>query len=107
MTPHVQSPSSSSASEPAWVGRRQSVRFPSDDEAQIEVAANPPFSLTALLRDASRKGLRLALPQPVSRGDQVRITIAGASPLAGEVRYCRAAGSIYYAGVVLYDAARA
>jgi protein involved in polysaccharide export with SLBB domain len=98
----VRNLASFSVPEPAWIGRRESVRFPADDEAQIEVAADPPFTLTVLLRDASQRGLRLALPRAVSRGDQVRITIAGSPPLAGEVRYCRAAGAVYYAGVVLY-----
>jgi hypothetical protein len=89
------------AVEPVWIDRRCAMRFPADDAAEVEVAGDPSFTLSGFLRDASRTGLRLALPQPVSRGAQLRISIGGAAAIAGEVRYCRWAGTIYYAGVML------
>ncbi|HTC32247.1 MAG TPA: PilZ domain-containing protein [Bryobacteraceae bacterium] len=90
------------AAAPVWADRRRAMRFPADDAAEVEVAGDPSFTLPGFLRDASRTGVRLALPQPVTRGAQVRISIRGAAAIAGEVRYCRWAGTTYYAGVMLY-----
>jgi hypothetical protein len=90
-----------SSSAPLWIERRQSVRFPADDEAQIEVAGDPVQKLSGFLRDVSRNGVRLALPERVAQGAQVRIFVAGGVLLEGQIRYCRLAGSIYYAGVLV------
>jgi hypothetical protein len=87
--------------QPAWIERRRATRFPADDAAQVEVAGDPSFTISGFLRDASRTGVRLALPQPISRGAEVRISLGGAPAIPGEVRYCRWAGTIYYAGVML------
>lgn len=92
---------SASLAGPAWIERRDSVRFPADDAAEIEVAGDPAFKLSGFLRDASRRGVRLALPERVSRGADVKIIVRGAVVLHGEVRYCRSAGTIYYAGVLI------
>ena len=94
-------PANSASAEHVWIDRRRSMRFPANDEAQVEVAGDPPVNLPAYLRDASRTGMRLALPMAVSSGAQIKIKIGDASPLLGQVRYCRSAGSVYYAGVEL------
>jgi len=65
-------PVDSSSSEPTWIERRRSTRFPANDEAQVEVAGDPAVSLPAYLRDASRTGMRLALPLPVTSGRRSR-----------------------------------
>jgi hypothetical protein len=87
--------------EPIVIERRGAVRFPDDDAAEVEVAGNPGFTLSGFLRDASATGVRVALPNPVPRGAQVTIKVRGALVLAGEVRYCRSAGTVYYAGVLI------
>lgn len=87
--------------EPVWIDRRRAMRFPTNDAAEVEVDGDPSLTLSGFLRDASRTGVRLALPQPLPRGAQVRISVRGAAAIAGEVRYCRWAGTIYYAGVML------
>ena len=56
------------------------------------------------LQDASQRGIRLALSRPISRHVQVKITIAEAMIVTGDVVYCRPAGEIYYAGIALRDA---
>lgn len=87
--------------------RRHSERFPADDEADVEVSGDSTFTLSGFLRDVSQMGLRLALPERVSPGASVRISLArGGTRLTGEVRYCRSAGDIYYAGVVLHSTFR-
>ena len=90
-----------SAAQPVWIERRRSMRFPTNDEAEVEVVADPPYTLSGFVRDASREGLRLALPKPLARGVQVKITLRGSPTLIGEVRYCRFAGTTYYAGIEL------
>jgi hypothetical protein len=83
--------------------RRHSERFPADDEAEVEVSGDSIFTLFGFLRDVSQMGLRLALPERVSPGASVRISLPrGGTRLTGEVRYCRSAGDIYYAGVVVH-----
>jgi hypothetical protein len=88
---------------PAGDERRCSERFPVDDEAEVEVSGDSPFTLSGFMRDVSQMGLRLALPERVSPGAKVRISVRGGSTrLTGEVRYCRSAGDIYYAGVAVH-----
>jgi hypothetical protein len=88
---------------PAWIERRHAMRFPADDDAEVEVAGDPVLKLPGFLRDASQTGVRLALPERVTRGAEVKITIRGTRVLLGEIRYCRCAGDIYYAGVLIRD----
>lgn len=88
---------------PAWIDRRQAVRFPVDDDAEVEVAGHPVVKLSGFLRDASQSGVRLALPERVTRGAEVKIKIRGSVVLYGEIRYCRSAGDIFYAGVQIHE----
>jgi c-di-GMP-binding flagellar brake protein YcgR len=88
---------------PAWIERRQAVRFPAHDDVEIQVAGDPALKLSGFLRDASRTGVRLALPERVSRGAEVRIKLRGALVLLGQIRYCRCAGDIFYAGVLIHN----
>jgi hypothetical protein len=88
---------------PAWIERRRSVRFPADDEAEVEIAGEPVVKLSGFLRDVSQHGVRLALPERVNSGAGVKIALAGGLELAGEIRYCRSAGAIYYAGVLIHQ----
>jgi hypothetical protein len=85
----------------AWIERRQAVRFPADDDVEIEVADDSTLKLSGFLRDASRTGVRLALPERAPRGAEVRIKMRGAVVLLGEIRYCRCAGDIFYAGILI------
>jgi PilZ domain len=93
---------SSSFTAPAWIERRQSVRFPANDEAQIEIAGDPVRKVTGFLRDVSQNGVRVALPERVETGAAVKIWVAGGVVLEGQIRYCRSAGSVYYAGVLIH-----
>jgi hypothetical protein len=93
---------SSNVSTPAWIERRRSMRFPVDDAAEVEIVGNPTVKLSGFLRDASQSGVRLALPDRVSRGAGVKIVVRGSLVLFGEIRYCRCAGDTYYAGVLIH-----
>lgn len=77
------------------------MRFPADDDAEVEIAGEPARKLSGFLRDASQAGVRLALPERVSRGAAVKIKVRGAGELHGEIRYCKGAGDIFYAGVLI------
>ena len=90
------------AAAPAWIERRQSVRFPADDEAQVELMDAPGQKLSGFLRDVSQNGMRLALPEKITSGARVKISVANGHVVEGEIRYCRSAGSIYYAGVLIH-----
>lgn len=90
---------SSPAAAPAWFERRQSVRFPADDEAQVEFIDYPGLTLSGFLRDVSQNGMRVALPEKVRNGARVKISVATGHVVEGGIRYCRSAGSVYYAGV--------
>lgn len=81
------------------IDRRRAVRFPADDAAEIEVGGDPEHTLSGFLRDVSKTGMRVALPERLARGAAVKITIRGNLVFVGEVRYCREAGRVFYAGV--------
>jgi hypothetical protein len=94
-------PTESSANAPRWIERLKSVRFPENDEAQIQLTADPTFQISGFVRDANSAGLRLALPEPLAPGLEIRIILTTGTVLHGEIRYCRFAATTYYAGVLL------
>jgi hypothetical protein len=65
------------------VERRCSERFPADDVAEVEVSGDSTFTLSGFMRDVSQMGLRLALPERVSPGAKVRISVRGGSTTDG------------------------
>ena len=83
--------------------RRRETRYPTQDAAEVEVRHGEILRMPAMVVDVSRSGLRLELPAAVGRGEQVKINLPRQVAILGEVRYCRRAGMVYYAGVLILD----
>jgi hypothetical protein len=83
--------------------KRRETRYPTNDAAEIEVRHGEVLRMPATIVDVSRSGLRLELPLAVGRGEQVKISLASQMVILGEIRYCRRAGIVYHAGVLIQD----
>jgi hypothetical protein len=83
--------------------RRRETRYPTQDAAEVEVRHGEILRMPAMVVDVSRSGLRLELPAAVGRGEQVKISLPRQVVILGEVRHCRRAGAVYYAGVLILD----
>lgn len=83
--------------------RRRETRYPTQDAAEVEVRHGEMLRIPAMVVDVSRSGLRLELPLAVGRGEQVKINLPRQAVIVGEVRYCRRAGIVYHAGVLIQD----
>jgi hypothetical protein len=87
------------------VERRTEARYPADEPAELEIVsctANPIFGT---ILDVSRSGLRVALPQRIDRGDQVKVKLHH-NVIFGEVRYCRPVSGAFHAGIRIQDLVR-
>ncbi len=83
--------------------RRRETRYPTQDAAEVEVRHGEILRMPAMVVDVSRSGLRLELPAAVGRGEQVKISLPRQVVILGEIRYCRRAGIVYHAGVLIQD----
>jgi hypothetical protein len=83
--------------------RRRETRYPTQDAAEVEVRHGEILRMPAMVVDVSRSGLRLELPAAVGRGEQVKISLPRQVVILGEVRYCRRAGLVFHAGVLIQD----
>src|SRR5277367_5464163 len=83
--------------------RRRETRYPTQDAAEVEVRHGEILRMPAMVVDVSRSGLRLELPAAVGRGEQVKISLPRQVVILGEIRYCRRAGMVYHAGVLIQD----
>jgi len=86
--------------------RRIEARYPTSDEAELEVlpATGPPVPGTIL--DVSRSGLRLAIPVTLERGAFVKVKLQH-TVVFGEVRYCRPVAGGSQVGILIQDLVRA
>src|SRR5262245_10310510 len=80
---------------PDLVERRQHVRIPTDDLAQVTLGED---CADVRVMDVSRGGMRLRSPQLLSPGTSVRVKL-GDTEVTAVVRYCIAADGAYWAGV--------
>src|SRR5579872_4630465 len=83
--------------------RRREARYPTQDPAEVEVRHGEMLRMPAMVVDVSRSGMRLELPAAVGRGEQVKITLPRQVMILGEIRYCRRAGIVYHAGVLIQE----
>jgi len=84
--------------------RRADPRHPTNRPATIKLL-NPLQTLTDVsvrVLEISRLGLKLCVNQPLMPGTLVQIRFNG-KLLLGEVRYCKAVGDDFHAGVRLQD----
>src|SRR5437868_1535187 len=80
--------------------RRREARYPTNDEAEIEILTGPGRTVYGTVVDVSRSGIRIALPVDVGKGMELRVTTEHTTIL-GEVRYCRKAPRGFQAGVLI------
>jgi PilZ domain len=85
--------------------RRTEARYPAREPAELEALFSSTGPIYGTILDVSRSGLRIALPQRVDRGEQVKVKLRE-SVIFGEVRYCRAASGIFHAGIRIQDLVR-
>ena len=85
--------------------RRTETRYPADDPAELELLFGSGQSIYGTILDISRSGLRIALPQRINRGEQVKVKLQQ-NVIFGEVRYCRAASGVFHTGIRIQELVR-
>jgi hypothetical protein len=90
--------------------RRTEARYPARDPAELQILPPPgePISsepIYGTILDVSRSGLRVALPQRIDRGEQVKVKLHN-NVIFGEVRYCRAVSGAFHAGIRIQSLVR-
>src|ERR1700733_1242880 len=85
--------------------RRTEARYPTQDPAELELLPGSGEPVYGTVLDVSRSGLRVALPQRLDRGQQVKVTLHG-NVIFGEVRYCRAVSGAFQVGIRIQDLVR-
>jgi len=89
---------------PLPLERRREARYPTSDPAMVEIPSENLASVPAVVIDVSRSGLRLELERAIARGVRINIMLSSQLVIFGEVRYCRRAGALFHAGVLVQDA---
>ncbi len=82
--------------------RRREARYPTQDPAELEILPGPSQPIYGTILDVSRSGLRAALHQRISRGEQVMVKLHH-NVIFGEIRYCRAVPGGFHVGVKIQD----
>jgi hypothetical protein len=96
------------SSEPpadAPLERRREARYPAQEAAEIELLFGPRETIYGTILDVSRSGLRIELTRRVHRGEEVKIKLQQ-NVIFGEVRYCRAVGTVFQAGIRIEELVR-
>ena len=83
--------------------RLREKRYPTADAAEVEVRHGEMLRMPAMVVDVSRSGLRLELPAAIGRGERVKISLPRQMMILGEVRYCRRAGIVFHAGIMIEE----
>jgi len=80
--------------------RRQEPRYPIRDPVEIE---NVPGGrrLPGFVLDVSRSGLQLEIGSPIGKGAKIKITFPAQFIVFGDVCYCRRAGTVFHAEVLI------
>jgi PilZ domain len=99
------SPGSPAAADNRDADRRREARYPAQEPAEFEVMFTGAEPLFGTVLDVSRSGLRIALPRPITRGEQVKIKL-NQNVIFGEVRYCRPVTSLFHIGIRIHDLVR-
>src|SRR5580700_11246764 len=82
--------------------QRREHRFPSEQPVSLTVLGDPETRLTAIVKNASGRGLGLISPESVPSGAAVKIE-AGDCIFLGEAMYCKAMDDGYYLGIELTE----
>ncbi|MGA3239493.1 MAG: PilZ domain-containing protein [Bryobacteraceae bacterium] len=82
--------------------QRREQRVPTDQPVSLTVLGDPETRLTAVVKNASGRGLGLISPESVPSGAAVKIEV-GDSIFLGEAMYCKAMEDSYYLGIELSE----
>jgi hypothetical protein len=82
--------------------QRREQRVPTDQPVSLTVLGDPEMRLTAVVKNASGRGLGLISPESVPSGAAVKIEV-GDSIFLGEAMYCKAMENGYYLGIELSE----
>jgi hypothetical protein len=85
--------------------RRAEARYATQDPAELEILPGPSEPIYGTILDVSRSGLRIALRERISRGEQVMVKLHR-NVIFGEVRYCRPVPGGFQAGLKIQDLVR-
>jgi len=85
------------------MSQRRDMRVPSDRPVRITIFGEPDLHLSAIVKNASGRGLGLELETQLPVGAALKIMLDDAI-LLGEVIYCRKQNTTWYAGVELEQA---
>ncbi|HXS98972.1 MAG TPA: PilZ domain-containing protein [Candidatus Limnocylindrales bacterium] len=80
--------------------QRREPRFAADQTVQVTILGTPAVRCTGVVKDASGRGVGLALPVAVAVGAAIRIDIPDCL-LLGEAVFCRKSGDGFVVGVEL------
>jgi hypothetical protein len=83
--------------------RRREKRYPSHEAAELVLMQLPAETRACVVLDVSKSGLQLELDTRVAKGAHVKITMPRNIIVFGEVRYCRASGHGFRAGILIRD----
>jgi len=95
----------SDEAKPEVFERRTEARYPTQYPAEIERQHGVTEPMYGTILDVSRSGLRIALPQRLNRGEQVKVKLQD-NVIFGEVRYCRSVSGAFHAGIRIQDLVR-
>jgi hypothetical protein len=82
--------------------QRRDQRVPTDQPVSLTVLGDLETRLTAVVKNASGRGLGLISPASVPSGAAVKIEV-GDSIFLGEAMYCKATEDGYYLGIELTE----
>lgn len=83
--------------------RRREKRYPANEPAELVLMQQPVDTRPCVVLDLSKSGLQLELASRVPKGAHVKITMPRNIIVFGEIRYCRASGPLFRAGVLIRD----
>ena len=84
--------------------KRRERRYPTNDPVQVRTYPYTGVPVPANVVDVSRSGMKLELVTALARGARIEVLMASSNlAIFGEVRYCRKAGAMYHAGVLIED----
>jgi hypothetical protein len=81
---------------------RREHRFPSEQPVSLTVLGDPEKRVTAIVKNASGRGLGLISPESVPSGAAVKIEF-GDFIFLGEATYSKAMEDVYYVGIELTE----
>ena len=82
--------------------KRREARYPTNDDADVQLLPSTGIHLPAKVIDISRSGLRLELETMLGRGIRIEVLILPRElAIFGEVRYCRRSGNRFHVGVAI------